>query len=237
MKPKTRTFLSALEDRLSECHDGVSWIENRLRTHQHALDSELSDAADIAATCLSNMDLLYDQVSAIFDSDEKLSLRSSGDTLADSEIAQLVALNRRLSGISNHIRQVKDEVTPLLQAKVADPNDLMMDYEIDAVIDYVLREDDPDYAPDDDNILTTRHLSLSVDLPSDAMDWSESIMQTDLRAKPHCWLFHDLYDHDYGRESPRVPFRDCLRIGHIFVDVIVRQQYEFQVNGDGACAA
>jgi hypothetical protein len=46
-----------------------------------------------------------------------------------------------------------------------------------------------------------------------------------LDGEPHCWLFHDLYDHSYGFSKPSVPLRDCLRIGKIWVDVVIRQQY------------
>ncbi|MDP1635258.1 MAG: hypothetical protein Q8L69_11335, partial [Gallionellaceae bacterium] len=46
-----------------------------------------------------------------------------------------------------------------------------------------------------------------------------------LAAEPHCHLFHDLYDHSYGVEQPSVPLRDCLRIGTVWIDVVIRQQY------------
>jgi hypothetical protein len=62
---------------------------------------------------------------------------------------------------------------------------------------------------------------------ADGMDYRES-GRTDvaqLDGEPHCWLFHDLYDHSYGFSKPSVPLRDCLRIGMILVDVVIRQQY------------
>ena len=62
---------------------------------------------------------------------------------------------------------------------------------------------------------------------ADGMDHRES-GRTDmaqLDGEPHCWLFHDLYDHSYGFSKPCVPLRDCLRIGKVWVDVVIRQQY------------
>jgi hypothetical protein len=45
---------------------------------------------------------------------------------------------------------------PGLRAKLADPTSRMYDYEIDAEIAYVLRDDDQEAVEDDDNILTHR---------------------------------------------------------------------------------
>jgi hypothetical protein len=46
-----------------------------------------------------------------------------------------------------------------------------------------------------------------------------------INTEPHCWLFHDLNDHDYGFNKSRVPLQDCLRLGEVWVDVVIRQQY------------
>ena len=37
----------------------------------------------------------------------------------------------------------------------------------------------------------------------------------DFNETPHCWLFHDLYDHSYGLEQPTLSLQDCLRMGRI----------------------
>ena len=46
-----------------------------------------------------------------------------------------------------------------------------------------------------------------------------------LDADQHCWLLRDLYDHSYGLTKPRMPLQDCLRLGEVWVDVIIKQQY------------
>lgn len=147
------------------------------------------------------------------------------------EVARLMTLNRRLAELEQHLCGQALALEPWLRAKLADPTNRMYDYEIDAEIAYVLREDDEEAVEDDDNILTRRDESLQgmaeTRILADGMDHRES-GRTDmaqLDGEPHCWLFHDLYDHGYGFSKPSVPLRDCLRIGKIWVDVVIRQQY------------
>lgn len=147
------------------------------------------------------------------------------------EVARLMTLNRRLAELEQHLRGQALTLEPSLRAKVADPTSRMYDYEIDAGIAYVLREDDEEAVEDDDNILTHRDEMLKdmarTRILADGMDHRESGRpdMAQLDGEPHCWLFHDLYDHSYGFSKPSVPLRDCLRIGKILVDVVIRQQY------------
>lgn len=147
------------------------------------------------------------------------------------EVAGLMTLNRRLAELEQHLRDQALALDPRLRAKLADPTNRMYDYEIDAEIAYVLREDDEEAVEDDDNILTRRDEMLKhmgeTRILADGMDHRESGRpdMAQLDAEPHCWLFHDLYDHSYGFSKPSVPLRDCLRIGKIWVDVVIRQQY------------
>ena len=230
MEPKTRVQLTQVEDWLWDSRRTVNRLEKRLRSNSKEIPPEFSQAREAAATCLASMENLHAKIDAIFEMDELEAFRTPSAPLTDAEIARLLKLNRRLKDITRHLQSVKDDVQPRLEAKLADPKDPMYDYEIEVRIDYQLREDDPAFAEDDDNYLTTRRDSLKVEFESDDEDWSESYMQPSLRAEPHCRLFHDLYDHAYGRESPRVPFRDCLRIGTVFVDVQIWQQYYFDVD-------
>lgn len=150
-------------------------------------------------------------------------------SFTDSEIELLMTLNLHLRSIESLIRKTAHEYSPDLIGKIKDPNDPMGDFEIGVEIDFVLRDDDPEASEDSDNILTTRNVfsASSFDDDTDADDYRESCdSQTEqLAAEPHCYLFHDLYDHSYGLEQPRVPLRDCLRIGKVWVDVVTRQQY------------
>ena len=117
------------------------------------------------------------------------------------EVARLMTLNRRLAELEQHLRGQALTLEPSLRAKLADPTSRMYDYEIDAEIAYVLRDDDEEAVEDDDNILTHRDEMLKdmaeTRILADGMDHRESGRpdMAQLDGEPHCWLFHDLYDH------------------------------------------
>lgn len=210
----------------------IYWMKKRMMLDVEELSPEFSDANAAAENCLDGIQKLSEKLDVIFDNDAVSVASTSSANLTDSEISQLLKLNRRLHEITEFLLAVADDVTPRLEAKDADPDDPMYDYEVDARIDYQLREDDPEFADDDDNFLTSRTEPLECLRENHRTEWSEPPMQANLKAEPHCWLFRDLHDHDYGRYSPRVPLRDCLRIGKIFVDVQIWQQYAFDVQTD-----
>ena len=149
----------------------------------------------------------------------------------DSEVERLMKLNRHLGGIESLIHNAVHELKPGLIDKIKNPDDLMADFEIDAEIDFILRDDDLEASEDSDNILATRSNSAAYigdkAAGENIVDFRESCnSETEqLAAEPHCHLFHDLYDHSYGVEQPSVPLRDCLRIGTVWIDVVIRQQY------------
>jgi len=154
----------------------------------------------------------------------------------EDEVAGLLRLNRRLSGLEHHLIDVVKELAPRLDAKHADTSDAMADYEIEATFDFVLRESDPDYDENDDNILTSRkEYFLNLDRNScygsdvDFCEPGRSNMVV-FEGEGHCYLFHDLYDHRYRLSNPAVPLRDCLRIGTVWVDVVIRQQYALDID-------
>jgi hypothetical protein len=231
MKPKNRTALIQTEDWLEDSHLSLRRMERRLESRAGELPPEFAKMHTALAACQQAMGQLQSAAEAEFEADDILNRRQPEPPLTDGECRQLLALNRQLKVVTRHLRAVAEDVTPRLEAKLADPDDPMVDYEIEARIDYVLREDDPDYDQDDDNLLTSRDESLMLQrlalIESD--DFAEPQLPAGLAAEPHCWLFHDLYDHDYGRQSPRLSFRNCLRIGRIHVDVQMWQQYDFNV--------
>jgi hypothetical protein len=216
-----------MEERLKDYRMTKHGLKKRMKLDVQELSPEFKDAMSTAENCCEGIQQLSEKLQAIFENDAVMVASTSSANLTDSEISQLLQLNRRLHEITGFLLAVADDVTPRLDAKVADPDDPVYDYKADARIDYQLREDDPEFADDDDNFLTSRTEPLECLLETHRTDWSEAPMQANLKAEPHCWLFHDLYDHDYGRQSPRVPLRDCLRIGKIFVDVQIWQQYAF----------
>lgn len=70
-----------------------------------------------------------------------------------AEPAALCRLNAYLAELENLIVTEAIVADRALQARKHDPADPMSDYELEAVITYHLKQDDPAYRADDDNIL------------------------------------------------------------------------------------
>ena len=231
MKPKIRTGLNSLADSLDDILLHLRRMARTLSSYGEELPAEIADMGAALAACQDCIQGMYEKVEASM-------LRKVDDEtpLTDAEIDQLLALNRRLREEDAFLKSISDDVTPRLDAKLADPTDPMLDYEIEVHLDFVLREDDPDYEDDDDNFLTRRRESLKRQGISELADFTPPWGPAGLRAEPHCWRFHDLYDHEYGVESPRLSYRDCLRIGSIWIDVRVWQQYDFDLTARSAAS-
>jgi len=153
------------------------------------------------------------------------------------EISQLLRFNQQLLALEQYLCELSAKECMTLDARVCDPNDPLDDYEIEATLYFTLGEDDPAFDEDDDNYLTQRRISLKR-LPrdwglGDGQDHREPVRHFpgDLNEVPHCWLFHDLYDHDYGLEQPSLMLQDCLRVGWMSLFVIKRRWILKPVNG------
>ena len=70
-------------------------------------------------------------------------------------------INDRLLVIERRARQEALALIPQLDARVHDPQDWLMDYEIDLDVSFALREDDPAYQDGEDNMLVTLNDMLS----------------------------------------------------------------------------
>lgn len=225
MKPKTRNEIRRLAH-------GARWgdvclhrMARALRSASRSLPADFAEIHSAIACCQASIQDLSAKLEAAYEANEKLCDYWWNESLTEADIQQLLVLNRQLRDVGPFLMSVADDIRPRLESKLADPSDPMYDYEIEARIDFILREDDPEYDEADDNILTTRQETLKDPRWHLCNDCSEPIGPEGLRAEPHCWQFHDLYDHDHGEESPRLSFRDCLRIGKILIDVQVWQQY------------
>lgn len=150
------------------------------------------------------------------------------------EINQLLDFNERLAELEHYLCDVGAKEELRFAARVSDSNDPLNDYEIDATLYFILREDDPEFDEDEDededNFLTRRTMSLKqLDKKwglGDGKDHRISIphFPDRLNEIAHCWLFHDLYDHSYGLAQPALTLQDCLRVGSIWIDIVVRHQ-------------
>jgi hypothetical protein len=228
MHPKTRISLLNLGE---WNYSAVRKFNSMIRQLRNGceLPPGYDDLHAAVLNCEAALENLSNKIEEAYENDKLTILQSVDLPLTEPEIVQLRVLNLRLVDITRHLGSVAKDVTPRLEAKLADPADPMYDYEIEVRIDYILREDDPEYDEEEDNFLATRTESLK-NLYFLDENYYKGIGSDGLRAESQCWLFHDLHDHEYGRESPRIPPRDCLRIGKIYVDVQVWQQYDFDVS-------
>lgn len=234
MTPKTRTTVAYIQQ---WSRDNILRLRRAALHLQDAVDelpAELGELHAAVSECLQSSKRLQQAVENTLISDELEKIAIPPIELTKVEESQLRVLNRHLRGVARHLRTVVDDVKPRLEAKLADPDDPMFDYEIEARIDYQLREDDPDFAEDDDNYLSTTTESLKSSLYGwEREKYAYSYLPAGLLVEPHCSLFHDLHSNHHGVESNSLSFKDCLRIGRIFVDVQIWQQYEFNAQ-DGA---
>ncbi len=151
-----------------------------------------------------------------------------GTPLRTDEVARLLQLNRYLKKMEALLKTVTATLRPALAAKIANPADPMGDYELEAQMHYTLREDDTAWRGDSDNFLTSRqallkHGCYQLANGADHRVWMPRMEA--LNTEPHCWSFNDLWENEYGPDNPSVPLRDCLRLGSVWVEVVIRQQY------------
>lgn len=238
MTPKVRTSVAYIQNWSRDNLRKLRWTTTHLQNAVAEFPAELSKLNAAVAGCLQSIERLQQEVGDLLESDALAELRIPFAALTAAEERQLLALNRQLLDVTRHLRTVVDDVNPRLEAKRADPSDLMYDFEIEVRIDYQLREDDPDFVEDDDNFLTTRTASVKPSLfHLEDEVCEQSYLPAGLLVEPHCALFHDLYGHDHGVEAPSLSFKDCLRIGRIFVNVQIWQQYEFNAQSAQPCDA
>jgi hypothetical protein len=146
-------------------------------------------------------------------------------------------VKQRLDNVDDQLRALEKRIVSLnaaqtvqVKAERLEHGNDMADYEIDFKLDYVLAEDDPAYAEDDDNILTTRE-GLIMDYSRsttdedgfdiDTVDWPPASPLFSRQG----WYVHELLDHDYGAGRRRLKPLELLRIGKVWIDVVTTRQY------------
>lgn len=144
--------------------------------------------------------------------------------LNESEKAWLRAFNESLRQLEDKFYPIMDAKHKKLQARVADPADWLMEFNLDCLITFYLREDDPEYEEDDDNILM-EIVEMHLEKSPLRQDWgfgathmghAESVQN--FSGECHCYLYHQLYDH-CGMD-----WRDLFRIGDLYVEIKIDEQ-------------
>ena len=206
------------------------WIRSSRRALRHKLATgcltspELEETRKALENCLT-------VISGIeLDSDSSQYIPTKLDN--DSEIARLFALNRFLRGISHFLLISVTDIRQHIATKQPWAGTFEAEYDIDARIAYAPHRDDPAVQTGDDSPLANRELSLASnesvsgrsEILCDDKDWNDRFPTNGLGAEPHCWLFHDLYDHGYGYAEPALSLHDCLRVGEVRIDIVTELQ-------------
>ena len=154
--------------------------------------------------------------------------------ISDVQWQYVQHINDRLMVIERHVKRETLSLIAQLEARVLNPDDWLSDYELELEVTFWLREDDPAFKEEDDNILATLHESLKrLRHPEDHWGLDDGVNYNIAHAidghpmqdEFHCWLYHCLYDH-----TPLTP-EGLLRIGHIWVNISVIYQHTAVVVG------
>lgn len=135
-----------------------------------------------------------------------------------------------LRNLNQMLRQFEEKFYPVLvakkrelQARVLEPSDWMQEFNLGFMLTIYLREDDPEFEDDDDNILIQLNEWF---VREDAVErgWGFGATEIDhamtdvFPMEKHCYLYHQLYDHYF------LDWRDLLRIGSLYLDIQIEEQ-------------
>ena len=123
-----------------------------------------------------------------------------------------------------------------MEARLADPDDILVDYAISAILHFKLREEDSEYNEYAGSTLTYRKIDLKQLGKKPALGSGKDYKDKVRRYPPglneviHCWLFHDVYGYSYGLSAPALNLDECLRVGEINVAIQVTQQTKLSID-------
>ena len=149
------------------------------------------------------------------------------ENFTKQELLQLRNLNQVLIDLEQQIKREVLWLLPTLKQRLNNHDLFLTDFEIIAKVDYILRDNDPAYDPDSDNILVTReYLCHRIDQADSMIAGSENwnafqfFPDHPMKDDYHCWLFHELYEHS------NLSWNDLLRIESLWLDIDFRLQHE-----------
>ena len=150
------------------------------------------------------------------------------ENLSTEQRQFLVQLNEKLVDIEKGIKKECQALIEELEKRIANPDDWLEDYEIVCDITFCLKEDDPEYSENSDNILAELSEHFKSEYPcrgiADGNNHNETqFWDHPMKDEHHCWLYHCLYDHTH------LGWIDLLRIGTIWVDIHVYYQKFYEL--------
>jgi len=145
--------------------------------------------------------------------------KTAYEDLSPDERNWLMELNMRLKHLEEQYLPIMNAKGASLQARARDAADWMRCFNLELVLTYYLRDDDPEYEGFDDNVLMrVRESGFDYDDPDRDRGFGMTSVnhchsKERFAGEHHCYLYHALSDHC------DLDWRDLLRIGKIRVDV------------------
>lgn len=161
--------------------------------------------------------------------------KESLEALSAAELIRLEDLNSRLQEVEAICLNEARRMERIAQARVEDPSDAMYDFEIEAVLSFQLREDDPEWSSESDNEVITRNYSLRGGSNLFCTDEDWGLADCDWRLpRPICWLMRDIHVGILGNmakvgsstQQGGLPLSTLLRIGPIYLDIQFWHQWK-----------
>lgn len=211
------------------------WIDEALGRHLQEFKAR-PDVVAALAECESRPIDVIARLERLREEAERLSIDLTGgghcfllqctstrfEDLSTDEVAGLSLLNEQLDGVAKYAHTVAKRIEEAVRIPCADPADRMFDYEIDAEVHFDLRDDDAGYREDGDNTLA----EIDDCLRRAGEQWPDGYEQS--FPIPHGSLLHELRLYG-GYARTEVDYRDMLRIGYVWTDIVVHYQYCYDV--------
>lgn len=230
MDVRDREYIMETMDELHRFRLIARRLNKKLLRNRSKISDSLSELAGSIERIAEEVNDIEELVERAIEETQKEKREPLGYT--PDETKRLQQLNHSMNSFSRFMNETADLIRPAMQAKLDDDTDPLWDFEIEAKIDYQLRDDDPEYDENSDNYISRRSESLAIANENDktAQDWRCCLTPEPFKAEPLSWLLHDLTEHGFGLESPAVRPRECLRIGTVFLDIQVWWQYAFDLD-------
>ena len=239
-------------NRLQLMQETFYWFEEKINVFQHYFKNEPEilnlfrtpgdDTCDLLGelnsikAALANFNCAIRRGKEAIRWEQGSVLRMSSKDLPADDVLRLSTINSRLEDITDQIGQFATEIGASLDERLNHKDDCLYDYEIDAELSFVLREEDPGYCADSDNILKKLSLPMN-NIDGPVKNWEifghEYPDGYEFERMPHGRLFHALLkNYDFHSMQPPVGLLDILRIGSVWCDLVVRYQFNYDLTED-----
>jgi hypothetical protein len=141
--------------------------------------------------------------------------------LTQERLKKLKKLNKKLFYIEEKIITEAKKIDQNLQNRLENKNDLLNDYELEAIFEFYMKGCDTPIATINENLKAISQTQAKYNdrflkrVNHNEFLFKDHPMQNDY----HCWLFHSLYDHEH------LSWKNITKIKDIDIDLKVYHQY------------